>query len=346
MLIEQAEQEGRSPGKKLEALSRPAIEPGACSAKHGAVERISSDQQPLELLAETPFLFCGSIEHQHDVLQVVSLIAMVPDSEWRIPPYDRIALAKRWSRRRPSGRGHEARRILIPSSSRSSFFSTDLDRQDAESETRANSPASCGITLLRLRGYSATRPNMRPRGPQSSRRQDEYNPAESAQSPAEGPSLPKAQHICAQYLQSGPRVRAHSHGRWEHRHDNHGCWGHHPDRPGQGRPAKTQRLDTAWAIAVSCPRTGSCPQPSSRRRTRSRKIAEGLRDAAAPPQADADHGQHMSSPVRDGGASIDVTRMANAGKAAAAGQRNERVRSVMVSLFPNFQRTGKPPCER
>jgi len=62
-----------------------AISSRAFSAKSGQFEAGSTTTASSFLPSKPPFLFCSSISMSMTSFSVVSLIAMVPESEWRTP---------------------------------------------------------------------------------------------------------------------------------------------------------------------------------------------------------------------------------------------------------------------
>ena len=101
-----------------------AISSRAFSANSGQFDAGSTTTASSFLPSRPPFLFCSSISISMTSFSVVSLIAMVPDSEWRMPTLIVSRSARtRWSRRRPAGPPQQVpSESLNPTSSRSLLF--------------------------------------------------------------------------------------------------------------------------------------------------------------------------------------------------------------------------------
>ena len=133
----------------------------AFSANSGQLEAGSTTTASSFLPSRPPFLFCSSISMSMTSFSVVSLIAMVPESECRMPTLI-VSWALAGKCRRKAER--QARRGGKPAAGERSLGdrANGCEHRDVLLLTRANGPAPVGRTPAAARGRGNRKPRAKP----------------------------------------------------------------------------------------------------------------------------------------------------------------------------------------
>src|SRR5476649_201657 len=203
----------------------------AFSANSGQFDAGSTTTASSFLPRRPPFLFCCSMSISMTSFRVVSLIAMVPDSEWRIPTLI-VSLCANALVAAPAIRPAATRpvRIIDPNFiPLSPFFDGFGPSELGEAKAVPIHRPDVEFTLLSYEDIGATGQNEASKGPQSQvADKAAYNPAESRADPQQkGRGRQKAQHILASICSRGLECVHVAMEDSEHSHDTHGCGGSH-----------------------------------------------------------------------------------------------------------------------